>query len=156
MCGGQRTTSGVTPSLPFCLRQGLLLLFANIYSRLAGRELPGIALPLPSFSAWEHWGSDRMLTYPALEEFWGSGLRSSNFLSNHCTPWAISPAYNSFLFTESPSHAHRFQLVLTDTVHKYSPISIPHMVSGFSPLQVPLGPAPQISLNPSQLLFITK
>lgn len=86
MCGGQRITSGVTPSLPSCLRQALLLLFANIYSRLAGCELPGIALPLPSFSAWEHSGFDCMLPYPALERFWGSGHRSSNSLSNHCTP----------------------------------------------------------------------
>lgn len=38
---GHRTTLDVGPSLPLCLRQGLLFITAA-YARLAGNELPGI------------------------------------------------------------------------------------------------------------------
>lgn len=37
-CGGQKTSSGVRPPLPAYLRQGLLLLFTALCSRLAGLQ----------------------------------------------------------------------------------------------------------------------
>lgn len=40
VCGSQKTTSGVHPHLPPCLRPGLM--FTTMYGRLSGQELPRI------------------------------------------------------------------------------------------------------------------
>lgn len=52
--GGHRTTLGVVPQLPPCLRQSLLL-FAIAQARLAGPWLLWLLSTLPPISPQEHW-----------------------------------------------------------------------------------------------------
>lgn len=79
--GGLRTTLGISPHLPLCLRRGLLSVMA--YPRLTGPWAPGPAsLPTPPYKCW-----DCRCTLPhlAAAEFWRPKVRSSG-LPCRCSP----------------------------------------------------------------------